>query len=99
MNGWEVFGKNTRMAVGDGSRVKFWEHVWCGDACLRETFPDIYLLACDRDAKVYDYLHVQNGVTVWDIRLCRDVHVQEEEAALMVLLSGVRCTGVRRRGG
>ncbi|KAI8530701.1 hypothetical protein RHMOL_Rhmol11G0080100 [Rhododendron molle] len=89
MNGWEAFGKNTRRAVGDGRRVKFWEHVWCGDACLKETFPNIYLLACDRDAKVCDYLHVHNGVTVWDIRLGRDVCV-EEAAALMSRIEVVK---------
>lgn len=74
-NGWEDFVKNTRMLVGDGSIVKLWEHVWCGDVSLREAFPNIYRLACDKDALVGDYLHVHDGVIVLDIPLRREVFV------------------------
>ena len=28
--GWADFSKNTHFAVGVGSRVKFWQDVWCG---------------------------------------------------------------------
>ena len=31
-----------RYDVGDGTRVKFWKHVWCGDCILKEAFPDLY---------------------------------------------------------
>lgn len=48
-----------------------------------------------RCKRSYDYLHVHDGVIVWNIRLRRDVHEWEEEA-LMTLLSKVN--GVRGIG-
>ncbi|KAI8542940.1 hypothetical protein RHMOL_Rhmol08G0179000 [Rhododendron molle] len=89
------FCKHTRMMVGGrvGRRVKFWEHVWCGDVSLRDTLPNIYRLACDKDADVFDYLHFHDGVTMWDIQLRREVHEREVED-LMTLLA--RVYGMRR---
>ena len=33
-SGWMSFSKILLYDVGDGSRVKFWKHVWCGDRTL-----------------------------------------------------------------
>ena len=30
-SGWMSFSKLLLYEVGDGTRVKFWKHVWCGD--------------------------------------------------------------------
>lgn len=68
MNGWEGFVNNTYMSVGDGRRVKFWDHVWYGDVTLREAFLNIFILACDRNAIVSDYLLLHEGTPVCDIR-------------------------------
>lgn len=61
MNGWDVFVRNTSMVVGNGRRVKFWEHILRGDVSLRDAFPNIYRLACDKEAKVQDYLLLRKG--------------------------------------
>lgn len=54
---------------------------------LRDAFPSIYLLACNKEANVCYYLCFHEGV-VWDIRLRRELNEWEEEA-LMDLLSRV----------
>ena len=38
--GWLNFSKLQWFDVEDGTRVKFWKHVWCGDCTLKEAFPD-----------------------------------------------------------
>ncbi|KAI8547276.1 hypothetical protein RHMOL_Rhmol07G0182300 [Rhododendron molle] len=85
MNGWDAFVNYTHVVVDEGKRVKFWDHVWCGEVNLRVAFPSIYQLACARDATVLDHLLLHDGATIWDIRLRRQVRDREE--ALMALLS------------
>ena len=38
-NGELNFSKLLRCDMGDGTRVKFWKHVWCRDCSLKEAFP------------------------------------------------------------
>ena len=50
--GWEDFSKNTHFVVGVGSRVKFWQDVWCGDQPLQLAFLRLYGIATYREAFV-----------------------------------------------
>ena len=38
--------------MGDGSRVKFWDDVWCRDRPLKEEFSDLYNISRTREASV-----------------------------------------------
>ena len=40
-----------RFALGDGSRVRFWEDNWSREGPFREAFPALYLLLDSRGAK------------------------------------------------
>ena len=42
--------------VGDGTRVKFWKHVWCGDCTFQETFPELYCLSRSKDSLVAEVM-------------------------------------------
>jgi len=42
--------------VGDGSKVKFWYDVWCGDQTLKITFSDLYKIAHFKEVAVVDHL-------------------------------------------
>ena len=44
-SGWVNFSKLLWYDVGDGTRVKFWKHVQCGDCSLKEAFPKLYSLS------------------------------------------------------
>ena len=50
--GWADFSKNTHFAVGVGSRVKFWQDVWCGDQPLQLAFLRLYGIATYREASI-----------------------------------------------
>ena len=38
--------------MGDGTRVKFWHDVWCGDYPLKEAFPEFYCINRSMEASL-----------------------------------------------
>lgn len=42
MKGWEEFSRHISFRVGDGRRVSFWNHKWCGEYVLKEVFPNLH---------------------------------------------------------
>ena len=38
--------------MGDGTRVKFWHDVWCGDYPLKEGFPEFYCISQSKGASL-----------------------------------------------
>jgi hypothetical protein len=42
--------------VGDGSKVRFWNDLWCGDKVLNEAFPNLYDIFFAKDASVVVHL-------------------------------------------
>uniref|UniRef100_A0A2N9GDX6 Reverse transcriptase domain-containing protein n=1 Tax=Fagus sylvatica TaxID=28930 RepID=A0A2N9GDX6_FAGSY len=75
--GWESFARHLHFEVGDGSKTKFWDDVWCGSCSLRNAFPDLYRIARHKDAVVGDLLQFQNGGVTWLLDFIR--HVQDWE--------------------
>ena len=72
--GWEDFGKNIRLEVGLGDRVKLWTDQWCGDSPLHLTFPNVYGIASNKGASVASSLE-QLGIEErrsWDVILLED---------------------------
>ena len=55
-SGWLNFSKFLVYDVGDGTRVKFWKHVWCGDCTLQEAFPELYRLSRSKDSLVAEVM-------------------------------------------
>ena len=55
-SGWLNFSKLLVYDVGDGTRVKFWKHVWCGDCTLQEAFPELYCLSRSKDSSVAEII-------------------------------------------
>ena len=48
-SGWLDFSKLLWFDVGDGTRIKFWEDVWCRDCSLKEAFPELYSISQTRE--------------------------------------------------
>ena len=48
-SGWLDFSKFLRFNVDDGTRIKFWEDVWCRDFSLKEAFPKLYTISQARE--------------------------------------------------
>ena len=43
--GWDTFLCFIKFEVGDGSNIKFWMDVWCGDSTLKVCFPELYRIS------------------------------------------------------
>ena len=54
--GWLNFSKLLRYDVGDGTRVKFWQHVWCGDCTLKKAFPYLFCVSRARYSSVAEVM-------------------------------------------
>ena len=61
------FSKFLRYDVGDGTRVKFWDDVWCRDCPLKEEFLDLFNTSRTREASAFEVICYANGRVSWDI--------------------------------
>jgi hypothetical protein len=65
--GWDAFAVHVRYEVGDGSKVLFWHDVWCGELPLKTLFPELFLIACGKDAWVEENMQRQNDTILWNV--------------------------------
>jgi hypothetical protein len=65
--GYETFSKFVKYEVGNGSNVSFWLDVWCGDVTLKISYPDLFSIACSKDAWVADNMQVREGNIHWNV--------------------------------
>ncbi|KAL4639460.1 hypothetical protein ACB092_03G220100 [Castanea dentata] len=79
-SGWLNFSKFLQYEVGDGTRVKFWDDVWCGDCPLKEAFLDLYNISRIRDASVSKVMCYANERIFWDLQFRRLVNDQESQS-------------------
>jgi hypothetical protein len=56
-----MFSSHIRFEVGDVSKIRFWHDLWCGDKAFKEAFPDLYSIACVKDASVAVHLELSSG--------------------------------------
>ena len=54
--GWEVFSRCIKFGVGDGTHIRFWHDIWCGEQSLKEAFPELFRIASNKEAWVKDYI-------------------------------------------
>ena len=55
-SGWLNFSKLLVYDVGDGTRVKFWKHVWCEDCTFQEAIPEFYCLSRSKDSSMAEVM-------------------------------------------
>lgn len=59
------------MRLEQGTKIYFWEGRWSGERPLKDIFPNVYLLAANRLAKVVDYMERSSNSVVWNPMLRR----------------------------
>jgi hypothetical protein len=66
-----LFSKFIRFEVGDGTRIRFWHDVWCGDQPLKESFLVLFHIARKKEAWVSDHMQIMNEEAHWNVPFCR----------------------------
>jgi hypothetical protein len=60
--GWRNFKRHFRFDPGDGSKISFWEDVWCGETSLKDSFPGLFSIASLKEASIADNVERSNDV-------------------------------------
>ena len=71
--------------VDDGSRVLFWNDVWCGDRPLKNLFPDLFRIARLKHATVNEVVSWNGDVSHWDFIFVRGLNDWEEDSVCNLL--------------
>jgi hypothetical protein len=59
---------------GNESRIRFWDDVWCGEMPLKEAFPSLYDIDCDKNSLVAVHLILESGSFQCDVKFIRETH-------------------------
>ena len=66
--------------MGDGTRVKFWNHVWCGECTLQEAFSELYCISRTKDSLVAEAMCWSARTIHWDIQFRLALQDWEQES-------------------
>jgi hypothetical protein len=77
---WGNFVKYVNFEVGDGTKIKFWQDIWCGSCSLKEGYPDLFHIARDKEALVVDHMCFENGDVSWVLNFTQPVQDWELES-------------------
>jgi len=72
--GWDSFSSFTRVVVGDGTNINFWNDLWCRDTALKVAFPALFGIAHVKDASVANNLEFLSGSNQWNMSFKREAH-------------------------
>jgi hypothetical protein len=59
--GWQNFRRHVKFVPGEGTKIRFWNDVWCGDSALKEAFPSLFIIASFKEASIADNVEHSNG--------------------------------------
>jgi hypothetical protein len=71
---WHRFSSHTKLIPGDGSRISFWEELWCGNSTLKEAFPGLYNIASNKEASIADNIDLSGGSRQWNVSFLRSLN-------------------------
>ncbi|XP_074314532.1 uncharacterized protein LOC141649750 [Silene latifolia] len=63
----EVLAQGTKIRVGAGSKIRFWEDKWIGDSSLKDGFPRLFSVSNQKNEFIADLGCWQNGVWQWQL--------------------------------
>ena len=70
--------------VGNERRVKFWKDLWCEDQTLKEAFPNLFLLAVNKDGWVSEAWEEGGDLGSWSP--CFSRHLNDWEMGEVEIL-------------
>jgi hypothetical protein len=69
-----LFCSYTRFELGDWSKIRFWDDLWCVELPLKVAFLALYDIARENNAFVADHLDYSSGSLKWDVSFTRAAH-------------------------
>lgn len=92
-----VYLTNTKIQLGEGTKVRFWLDVWVGEATLQREFPRIFRLCSQKSVVVVEVLQGHEASVAVNLELRRNVlsWEQVEWTALNDLLRQVELDPLR----
>ena len=95
--GWVKFSKFLKFEVGNGTRIQFWDDVWCCKEPLKDMFPDFYCIACVKEATVTEHIQLRDAAVTWEVnftRLAQDWELESFSSFLDLLYAAnIKHTG------
>ena len=85
---WPQLIQNTYLALGNGSRISFWKDTWYGEEALSLTFPNLFKLTAQKNARVADLWNWDSEEGGWNpifLRSFNDWEMEEVDRFLQVL--------------
>ncbi|GKV42304.1 hypothetical protein SLEP1_g49718 [Rubroshorea leprosula] len=76
--GWLTEG--FRIKIGEGKGVSFWWDEWCGEDCLANIYPRLYVLSTGKEKDCQQMGEDSNGTWKWNMTWRRALFQWEEEA-------------------
>jgi hypothetical protein len=61
-----LLSSHTRFDMRDGSKITFWDDMWCADSSLKEAFQGLYDMDSVRDALVVN-MDLSSGSLQWNV--------------------------------
>ena len=87
---WDTFSEFVSFEVGHSSLIRFWDDVWCIEEPLKFVYPELYCIACVKDAPVADFVQFHGNAMHWEVtftRLVRDWEMESTSSFLELLYS------------
>jgi hypothetical protein len=72
--GWQNFRRFSKYEVGEGSKIRFWDDVWCGERALKEEHPGLFSIARLKEASITDNMERSSNSIQWNIQFTRLMH-------------------------
>jgi hypothetical protein len=72
--GWQNFRRFFKYDLGEGSKIRFWDDVWCGDRAVKEEYPNLFNIARFKEASIADNMERSSDSIQWNIQFTRLIH-------------------------
>ena len=82
---WPSFSQNSVFTLGDGRRINFWKDIWCGEEALCFTYPSLFNLASNKEAKIADIWDRDRGAGSWSPNFLRPLNDWEIKGVATLL--------------
>ncbi|KAM7520449.1 hypothetical protein LguiB_019411 [Lonicera macranthoides] len=82
-HGLESFLEHTKLEVGGGSTIRFWEDKWRGESAFDSLFPRLYRLSVNKGDSIASLASLNSDCLVsWNLSFSRNLNERELEEYL-----------------